>query len=167
MKLSRTLILPAFAALTLGASVAVAQGPGGQDRPNRSNPVEMFDLDGDGNITREEVDTRRTERFTNADANNDGTITFEEFTVAADAERAERMAERQQRMFERADQNGDGVLTFDETGGREDGMFERIDADGDGVITAEEREAMREQVRRRMGERDGGRSRFPGNTDDQ
>ena len=164
MKLSRTLILPALAAVAFGGAFAVAQGPGkphqGGDRPNMT---ERFDLNGDGDISRDEVETVRTDRFASVDASGDGAITFEEFTAFADAERAERMASRQQQMSERADANGDGVLTFDETGGREAGMFERADANGDGVITEAERESLREQMRERGGER----RRFQGNPENE
>lgn len=98
--------------------------------------IERIDTDGDGAISRAEMEAHHAARFEAADTNNDGGISFEEMQAA----RERRAAEHAQRMFARMDANGDGVITPDEQGEREHDPFARLDADGDGLITADELE---------------------------
>ncbi len=150
MKL-HTLILSSLAFAGAAGTLALS-AHAEQIRGNQSERLEALDTDGDGDISRAEVDTARQARFAEADANGDGAISEAEFTTAMEARASERRARRQASAFTRADANGDGVISMDETGGRIDAMFEHVDADGDGIITAAEREVAKSAMRERSGE---------------
>jgi Ca2+-binding EF-hand superfamily protein len=86
-----------------------------------------MDLNGDGNLTREEMteykakmkaerEANKKDRFDRADANEDGQISAEEFAASTDA------------MAKRMDRNGDGTIdrremfkSMRDHGGRHDG----------------------------------------------
>ena len=145
----------AVAAFGIGGLALTASAQ--QDRPHHmpGERLEALDTNGDGNISREEVDAVGAERFAAADTNGDGAISTEEFAAAADAMEAQRRAERQARMFEHLDKDSDGVLSSEELSMRVDHMFSRVDKDGDGVVTEAEREDARATMRERWGERHG------------
>lgn len=103
----------------LGASSAYAQqGEGhgmGQNRPT----FEEMDTDGDGQISKEEMEAGRKDRFAEMDADGDGLVSKDELIAHMSAKMAERVDE----------------------------MFERLDTDGDGFLSQEELEAAREGKR--------------------
>ena len=98
-----------------------------------------------GSRSVEQLKARAEAQFAEADANDDGRVSAEEF-VAADLERADRGRDRARRGGERA-ARADG----------KPGDFEVIDADGDGQISPQEfearRQAQREARRKRVFER--------------
>lgn len=131
---------------------------------HRGGPVpklEKVDLNQDGNISKDEVNAHRAERFTSADTNGDNLVTAEEFEAFAEAERARKQEERRTRRFAKLDADGDGFITAEEHSAaadkRMDRMFDRIDTDGDGVITEAEREAAKAKMKDRRGKRGQGR----------
>lgn len=141
----KTTLISALA-LTVAALPLAAQpmgGPGGDMRPG----FEEFDADGDGSVTRAEVDAFRAGRFAEVDADGDGSVTREEFTAHVVARATERAAE----MFERLDADGDGALSRDALEARGPGgalegrIFAMLDADGDGAIAREEHDAAMER----------------------
>ena len=146
-------ILIAALAITAGFGVAEAQerrgGPGPMD-------FATLDTDGSGEITLEDLEAARDNRFADMDANGDGQVSEDEFIAHSQA----RAAERASAMFARLDADGDGMLSRDVLEAREGGgrmaarMIERADTDGSGGVSAEEFEAVKE----RMAERRGGRS---------
>ena len=150
-------------ALAAGSLLAVTGGLAAFAEPQRGagdhHPrLEAIDTDGDGNVTRAEVDAHRAETFARADADGDGAVSFTEMESFRESERARHRAERAQRRFEMMDADGDGVIGPDEFGGRADKMFEKADADGDGVLTEDERAAMRDRMseyRGKRGQREG------------
>lgn len=126
-----------------------------------------MDKDGDGFLTREEMDAARAEmragfearrgdpaeRFAALDADGDGKVTLDEMKQVFEkrmAERgkqggfSERRAERIAAHFQRADADGDGVLTLEEIqaakkhDGKGGDRFARLDTDGDGRISGAE-----------------------------
>ena len=141
-------------ALAITAGVGVAQA---QDRGPRGDAMtfENLDVDGSGEITREDLDAMKSQRFAEFDADGDGSVTRDEFTAHAEARAAERAAE----MFARLDADGDGVLSRDAIEGRMGGgggerMLARFDTDNSGGISAEEFEAAKARMaERRSGER--------------
>lgn len=137
-----TLAALAVSTATLGIAGFAHAGPkwGGHDKM-----LEKLDTDGDGAITKAEVEAAKAAKFAEADANGDGSLTMAELEAFKEAERTRRMEAMKQRMFEKSDTNGDGAISLDEFESRGAPMFERADADGDGVISADEIEAMKEK----------------------
>lgn len=128
---------------TLGvAGFAAAERHGGH---GKGHMMEKLDTNGDGQISRAEVDALKAERFSRADANSDGSLTMDEMEAFHEAERERRKEERKQRRFERRDANGDGVISADEFDSRGDRMFDRVDANDDDVITKDEMKAMKKK----------------------
>ncbi|QDL90738.1 hypothetical protein FDP22_02395 [Paroceanicella profunda] len=164
--LSATLaLLVALSPLAAGAASSGGAGPQGHG-PSGHGPA-MFmkmDADGDGTVTRAEVDAFRKARFDAADANHDGEITRDELVASMtqrleqerldrEKRRAEGMADR---MMARADGNGDGVISAGEPPATfEDMMFRRFDTDGDGTISAQEAEAGQRMMHHHGGPRGG------------
>ena len=140
------LILAGAVSLTTG----VAMARDGADREPLT--FEMLDTDGDGSITRAEMDAQRTQRMAQADTDGDGFLTAEELSQRA----AERMKDRSARMIERLDTDNDGRLSMEELSGSEraDKRFARVDADGDGAISKEEFEEVKARFK---GKRHGGK----------
>ncbi|MEO1024069.1 MAG: EF-hand domain-containing protein [Pseudomonadota bacterium] len=149
-------ILLATVLIAVGAGATMAQdGPGrGGERMN----FETLDVDGNGEITAEDLAAMRANRFGEIDANGDGSVTLEEFQAAASARATEQAAER----FARLDADGDGSLSRDALEARGRGnpgerMLRRFDADNSGGIDAEEFETAMARFAERRGGRDGGK----------
>ncbi|WP_245189198.1 EF-hand domain-containing protein [Mameliella alba] len=141
------------------AGVASAKGMEfGAHGPRGAFMQEMFaeiDADGNGKVTKEEIEAFKTARFEATDTDGDGKLSREEIAAARDARRVARM----QTMVERLDQDGDGLLSADELAAgparrAPQDMFDRLDADDDGALTLEEIEKARGAFQR------GGESRF-------
>lgn len=138
-----------IAALLSGAmmTAAVAQGAGHQNRPDFAT----LDLNSDGGVTMEEMQTQGQARFAAADTDGDGALSVAEMTAAAQARAGARAAQ----MLGDLDTNGDGLLQQAEMqprgGDRLDRMFTRLDADADGAISEAEFAAARDHTGAGMG----------------
>ncbi|WP_069472016.1 EF-hand domain-containing protein [Candidatus Marithrix sp. Canyon 246] len=137
----KTIMLSSAVVLSLTMGTAIAE-------PNMANRLlEQFDVNQDGSISGEEVQSVLDQKFTTADTNTDGLLTQEEITVAHELEHQERAAKR----FAELDTDGSGSLSLDEFqagkppadkhGGRSEGMFSRLDLDGDGMLSSLEKNA--------------------------
>lgn len=145
------------------ASLAVAVGTGAayaQDRGHRGEGMtfETLDADGSGEITLEDIEALKVQRFAEFDANGDGSVTADEFSAHAQARAAERAAE----MFARLDADGDGSLSRDVLEGRMgqapgERLLTRLDADKSGGVSAEEFEAAKAKFAEHRGMRGEGR----------
>ncbi|WP_172293433.1 EF-hand domain-containing protein [Pseudoruegeria sp. HB172150] len=157
--MKRIPLLAATAAIAIASTgvIATAQSNTPPAQPERpAGPAmmvfERYDTNGDGTVTREEVDALKTERFTGMDADSDGQVSAEELFAAQEARRVERQQERAARMVEQLDEDGNGLLSAEELadagprGDRPD-LFERFDTDGDGSITQAELEDARGMFR--------------------
>ena len=136
MKREIGLVAASMVLATAGIGTAWAF-PGGQAGGSRGPQAmfERFDADGDGRVTREEVEAFRSERFDEMDADGDGRVTLDEMREAAAARAAERAEER----FADIDDDGDGTISKDElTPGPEIDIFARLDQNDDGAITEDE-----------------------------
>lgn len=138
-------------ALTLGGALVLVMGlsgaamaHGGKGKGMRGGGpeqmLEQLDTNGDGAITRAEVDAAAAERFATADSDGDGLLSAEELTAAAESRQADRRVRGLERMIERLDENDDGLLSAEELAARNpaDRMFDRLDENEDGTISAEE-----------------------------
>ncbi len=132
MKNSKFIPAIVLSAVAITGTSALAAGP--KDR----EPVSFQELDAnaDGQITKEEMQAHRAQRFTKADTDGDGQVSLEEMQAAAQQKANDKVA----KMFEKHDANGDGVLSTDELPKprRADKMFDRIDADSSGGISEQE-----------------------------
>lgn len=139
--------------------------PAMADQPMRgAMDFSQMDQNGDGAITRDEMQAGPAAILAGADTDGDGALSREELIAAS----AARMAQNVDRMLERADGNGDGLLSAEEIAAMQDGrretrmarMFDRLDADGNGSLSPEELEQARVRMERRgsgaQGERRGG-----------
>ena len=128
--------------LTPMSALALGEGRGAGNRPS----FETLDADGNGEVTKAEMQAAADARFASADTDGDGFLSVEELTAQA----SERMGARIEKMIERRDANDDGKLSRDELRPNEERMekrFARIDADGNGAISKEEFEAMKDKRR--------------------
>ena len=89
----------------------------------------------EGPITIEEAEAREAERFDRLDADEDGSLTREEF-FAEEGDKG-RIGKRRQRVFDRLDADGDGTVSAEEYGKRIERLA-ALDSDGDGQLTSEE-----------------------------
>ena len=180
------ILLGGVAALALSGAAIAQTGPDGQrgwgmDPNARVSQAEFvdqrvarlttMDANGDGVVSREEMQARRQARmgemqdrmFERMDANSDGSVTRAEFD-AAHEHRAEQRAERRgergeagrqrggrghrdgQHMGMRLDRDGQGV-NIEQARQRATEQFGRMDADGDGFVTGAEMRAQHEARR--------------------
>lgn len=139
-------------------SPAGEMGP--MDGPPNMAPLALaiYDTDGDGRITAEEIEARKAARFAAADADGNGGLSAEELVSLQEAIRLEIEEARAATRLARLDDNGDGLLQAEEIEARTPRLapiFDRLDTDGDGGITQEELDAGQDQ-------RGGGRGGFLG-----
>jgi len=160
-----TLTLAPVLAVALVAGMAQARGPGEGHGAHGGNMQQMMpdfgtlDTDGDGKVTKAEIDARRLDRQKAMDPDADGFITLEEMKSHAAAQAKQRAEAMVDRMFAGLDTDKDGKLSAAEAmsgpmaGGRGmDRMFDRLDRDGDGAISQAEYDRMGERMQR-MGDR--------------
>lgn len=174
-----TLMLAATA-LAIPAAAAAQPGPRApqgdvtleQMQQRSTERFQRLDRNGDGQVTKAEMEAqreaRRDARFARMDTNNDGALTQAELETARDqrqkmrgerrGKRAERRGQPGQRGmrgmrmgrgggFDRLDANGNGSVTLAEFQAPQVERFQRIDANNDGTLTQAERQAAREQMR--------------------
>lgn len=170
-----TLALAPVLAVALVAGAAQARGPGearggpggmmGQMMPDFAT----LDSDGDGKVTKAELDARRVERQKAMDPDGDGFITLDEMKAHAAAQARERAEAMVDRMFAGLDTDKDGKLSAAEAlagpmaGARgADRLFDRVDRDGDGAISQLEYDRMAERMQGRGEGRRGGGMRGEG-----
>ena len=96
--------------------------------------LQRADADGNGVLTRSEVDRFAAERFAAADGDRDGALSPGEFAGIT----RRRSPDRAERVFARLDRNGDGLVQRREYNQRPARIFARLDADKDGRITRDE-----------------------------
>lgn len=127
------------AVLTAVLAGGMAQaGPGGFG-PKPVN-FEELDINGDGEVTRAEMEANGKARFAAADTDGDGFLTPQELEAKAE-DRAKRHIGL---LMSRADANQDGKLSLDEMKNampKRQAKFDELDTDGSGGLTKAEMEA--------------------------
>ncbi|MFT5932313.1 MAG: hypothetical protein ACI93G_001398 [Hyphomonas sp.] len=152
MKRTTLATLVAASALVIAVPFAAQAERGhGRDGGPDSEHMKAVDTNGDGDISKEEVQAFRTTMFKAADANQDGALTLDEMTLHHDAMEAQRKAEHQVRMFEKLDTDANGTVSAAEFAARPMRGMERFDTDGDGTVSDEEREAARAAMKDHRG----------------
>ena len=136
--------LAIFATIALSALVALPALAHAQDRSARDERFSQLDTDKSGTVSLEEFLARRGDFLSEADTDDDGSITAAEI---ADAMERRRNLRRAERMIERMDMDGDGKLTMEEIDSRGRKRFALLDVNDDGEIA--------ESEARRMGKRHG------------
>lgn len=136
--------------LALNAGVALAKGPGFPMGPGTIS-FESLDTDGNGEISRDEVQAMAQTRFNEADTNADGKLDAAEMVAQANKRTEERVAA----MIKNLDKDGDGVLSTEEMPHADRGMkmFDVLDADDSGTVSKEEFAEMRDRMREHHGEK--------------
>lgn len=153
-------ILIAGMAVSAGAVVAQGAGP-------RGPQMSFADLDsnGDGQVTREEMQGQAQARFAESDSNGDGKLDRDEL-LAASQRRSEARIDR---MLGQLDKDSDGAVSFEEMprpdGRRMARMFDMIDSDDSGAISQEEFAEIREMMQERRGKGPRGWFRRGGDSD--
>ncbi|MFY0597698.1 MAG: EF-hand domain-containing protein [Cognatishimia sp.] len=150
--MKRAVLISGVTAMALALTAGVASAKGGHGKHGPRVSFEQLDVNGDGQITKDEIAAAATARFNEADTNGDGNLSAEELAAASERAKEERIA----KMIEKRDENGDGVLSQAEMQPKEDRtdkMFERMDENGDGVISAEEFEAAKSKRKGKRGDK--------------
>ena len=129
--------------LALTAQLGSAQARGPMPQPPSFSEL---DVNGDGAITRSDIEAAAQARFADADTDGNGALSEAELKAQAMARADDRAAAQSTRMLNRLDADGDGALSIDElhdAGGRRGGdragrMLKRADTDGDGAVSEAE-----------------------------
>lgn len=135
--------------LVLSAGWVAAAGQSGGDHgrkmghpPRPMINFEQADMNGDGQLTKEELEQFAKTQFSQSDTNQDGFLDSTELAADMSKRMQERIKRNGARMISKLDENGDGKLSFDELNNRMakrgDKMFDRMDRNGDGTLSADE-----------------------------
>jgi hypothetical protein len=123
----------------LGATAAQAEWrPDPRHDMRGGMMMEQFknaDADNNGDVTLQEFESAISGRLGSVDANGDKKLTVAEVAAEIQRMRDERMAKR---IIDRLDTNGDGELTLDEVQNRGQKLFALMDRNDDGKIDANE-----------------------------
>ena len=96
---------------------------------------ESVDADGDGTVSQAEIDQTLDDHLAAHDANTDGILTLEEFTILWQ----ETTQPITVRVFQTLDRDGDAMVTRDEVDRLLAYIVDRLDRDGDGAFSMNER----------------------------
>lgn len=112
---------------------------GGRHGARMMRHLQTFDANGDGAVTQAEIDQFRQDQISQFDADNNGTLSLEEYQALW----LDQMRERMVDAFQRHDDDGSGEVTPEEFNERFSGLVERLDRNGDGQLSRDDRRGKR------------------------
>ena len=125
-------VITAMLVMAIGSGAALAQpGKTAPRGPQYPGWFDLLDRDGDGVVTKAELEQLQSERFQRMDTDGDGVLSAEELYQGLQRERAERM-------HRRLDRDGDGRVSLEEFSAMPLQHFSRLDRDGDGQVSKED-----------------------------
>jgi Ca2+-binding EF-hand superfamily protein len=148
IKTENTMFKETMTALAIVAGLVATSAQAREGGEGMQARFAQIDVNGDGEITAEEMKAQATARFAAADTNGDGALTQEEMSAA-------KQGKHKERLLKRFDTNGDGALSAEELnkapegkkGGRAAKHFDRMDADDSGSLTLEEMQGRRDPAK--------------------
>lgn len=127
--------------LALATTAALAFSPASA-RDHRVYKLEFLTVDanGDGQITKAELQAYSAAEFSKVDTDGNGSLSIEELTAKANERRLKRIKKRAKWMFQQLDVDGNGTVALAEMRAKRGGewMFEHLDENEDGMISHEE-----------------------------
>lgn len=148
--LASGLALSAVVAVGLATVAFAERGPRG--------PMEMFefsavDADGDGKVTKAELEAHHKAKLAAADVNGDGKFSLDELAEMRLQSVKAQLRAKTEKMLKSHDTDGDGQLSAAEMpvprhAGK---FFDKVDTDGDGALSLAEVEAARARMQARHG----------------
>jgi len=126
------LVQAAIAAATLLAPAMASAQSATNSAESGYNRLMSLDMDRNGSLSHQEMETGRTSVFDGVDSNSDGMISAAERNAARPA------LQSSGALAASADANGDGSISRDEFMARPYPAFDRFDADHNNVLDASE-----------------------------
>ena len=139
------------------AATAEKGGTSAKDGPYPLFDFARIDADGDGLVTKAEVEAFRAAQATKIDTDGNGKLDAAELQaemLQRAGERAEKIAAH---VIKERDSDGDGTLSVAEmaAGPQRSNLFDRVDQNADGAISRDELDAAKARMAVRLGEAGG------------
>ena len=138
---TRTKLVAAIAGLAIVGGIAAAAAKGSDGKRSHfwrgghgAGMFEQVDADGDGRVTRAELDAYLDGILAANDADGNGSVSLPEFEAIAVELARPMLAKR----FERLDDDGNGEISESEIAGRIDRLMDRADRNDDGAVELKE-----------------------------
>jgi Ca2+-binding EF-hand superfamily protein len=119
---------------------------------NLAGMLEIYDVDGDDVLTREQYDTQRAKVFAATDTNKDGKLDHDEYAEEFHVRLAQRIEDRRQAQlkqgrvrFKAIDADENGAISRDEYFAMSSRMFDRADTNKDGIVSQDDPPPVRER----------------------
>ena len=130
--------------LALATTAALVFSPAtAKDHWGSKPEFSTLDDNGDGQITKAEVQAHRAAEFVKVDIDGNGSLSAEELMAKVDERCSKKMEKRVKWMFKHLDTDGTGTVELAEMQAKRSGerMFGHLDANEDGMISQEEFDA--------------------------